>query len=111
MKKVSLKSFLAVHSLAAAVIVIYILLPFGCPIKYFLHFECPACGSTRAILSLLKGDIGGYFNYNPMALPLLFVALFGLHKNLFGLSSRTERLIIIPCAIAVFSVYIMRILF
>lgn len=108
MKRVSLKRFAAVHSLAAAVIVIYALLPIGCPINCFLHFECPACGSTRAIFSLLKGDISGYFNYNPMALPLLFTVLFGLHKHLFGLSARTERLIITPCAVAVFAAYILR---
>ena len=90
---------------------LYIILPIGCPIKYFLHFDCPACGSTRAIISLLRGDIRAYFTYNPVALPLLAVVLFALHKGLFNLSRRTEMLILIPSAVYVFIAYIFRIIF
>ena len=111
MKKITLRKFLAVHIPAAAVIALYIILPIGCPIKYFLHFDCPACGSTRAIISLLRGDIHSYFAYNPVALPLLAVVLFALHKGLFNLSRRTEMLILIPSAIYVFIVYIFRKIF
>lgn len=111
MKKITLRKFLAVHIPAAVVIVLYIILPIGCPIKYFLHFDCPACGSTRAIISLLRGDIRAYFTYNPVALPLLAVVLFALHKGLFNLSRRTEMLILIPSAVCVFIVYIYRIIF
>ena len=111
MTKISLKKFLAVHIPAAAVIALYIILPIGCPIKYFLHFDCPACGSTRAIISLLRGDIHSYFAYNPTALPLLAVVLFALHKRLFNLSRRTEMLIIVPVSVCVFIVYIFRMFF
>lgn len=111
MKKITLRKFLAVHIPAAVVIVLYIILPIGCPIKYFLHFDCPACGSTRAIISLLRGDIHSYFTYNPASLPLLAVVLFALHKRLFSLKRRTEMLILIPSAIYVFIVYIFRIIF
>ncbi len=111
MKKITLRKFLAVHIPAAVVIVLYIILPIGCPIKYFLHFDCPACGSTRAIISLLRGDIHSYFTYNPMALPLLFAVLFALHRKLFNLSRRTEMLIIISIAVCVFIAYIFRIIF
>lgn len=52
MRKISLRRFLAVHTAAAAVVAAYIFLPFGCPIKYFLHINCPACGSTRALVAL-----------------------------------------------------------
>lgn len=111
MKKITLRKFLAVHIPAAVVIVLYIILPIGCPIKYFLHFDCPACGSTRAIISLLRGDIRAYFTYNPVALPLLAVVLFALHKGLFNLNRRTEMLILIPSAVYVFIAYIFRIIF
>ena len=111
MKKITLRKFLAVHIPAAVVIVLYIILPIGCPIKYFLHFDCPACGSTRAIISLLRGDIRAYFTYNPVALPLLAVVLFALHKGLFNLKRRTEMLILIPSAVYVFIAYIFRIIF
>ena len=106
MKKITLRKFLAVHIPVAVVIVLYIILPIGCPIKYFLHFDCPACGSTRAIISLLRGDIRAYFTYNPVALPL-----FALHRKLFNLSRRTEMLIIISIAVCVFIAYIFRIIF
>ena len=111
MKKITLRKFLAVHIPAAVVIVLYIILPIGCPINYFLHIDCPACGSTRAIISLLRGDIRAYFTYNPVALPLLAVVLFALHKGLFNLSRRTEMIILIPSAVCVFIVYIYRIIF
>ena len=111
MKKITLRKFLAVHIPAAVVIVLYIILPIGCPIKYFLHIDCPACGSTRAIISLLRGDIRAYFTYNPVALPLLAVVLFALHKGLFNLNRRTEMLIIISIAVCVFIAYIFRIIF
>ena len=111
MKKVSFRRFLVVHIPAAAIIAVYVISPIGCPIKYFLHFDCPACGSTRAILSLLRGDIHSYLAYNPIALPLLFVVLFALHKGLFNLKRRTEMLIIIPVAVCVFIVYIFRMIF
>ena len=111
MKKITLRKFLAVHIPAAVVIVLYIILPIGCPIKYFLHFDCPACGSTRAIISLLRGDIRAYFTYNPVALPLLAVVLFALHKGLFNLNRRTEMLIIISIAVCVCIAYIFRIIF
>lgn len=111
MKKIPLRKFLAVHIPAAAITAVYAISPIGCPIKYFLHFDCPACGSTRAILSLLRGDIYSYFSYNPMALPLLFVILFALHRGLFNLKRRTEMLIIIPVTVCVFIVYIFRMIF
>lgn len=111
MRKISLRRFLAVHTAAAAVVAAYILLPFGCPIKYFLHIDCPACGSTRALVALLRGDTASYFFYNPIALPLLLIVLFALHKELFGLSRRTEALILIPSAAVVIVVYIFRLIF
>lgn len=111
MRKISLRRFLAVHTAAAAVVAAYIFLPFGCPIKYFLHINCPACGSTRALVALLKGDTASYFFYNPIALPLLLIVLFALHKELFGLSRRTEALILIPSAAVVLVVYIFRLIF
>ena len=111
MKKITLRKFLTIHSPAAVIIALYVILPIGCPIKYFLHIDCPACGSTRAIISLLRGDIRAYFTYNPVALPLLAVVLFALHRKLFNLSRRTEMLIIISIAVCVFIAYIFRIIF
>lgn len=46
-----------------------------CPFKYVLHFDCPGCGMTRAILCLFRLDFAAAFHYHPMvfALPVLFL--------------------------------------
>ena len=54
--KISVKRFLGIHLSVVAAVVIYLLLPIKCPVKYFLHFDCPTCGMTRAMFSLFKGD-------------------------------------------------------
>ena len=53
-----------------------------CPILYFLHVPCPACGTTRAMLALLRGDLHAYLHYNVMAAPLcLAVVLLLLSRQ------------------------------
>ncbi|WP_124068065.1 DUF2752 domain-containing protein [Clostridium sp. E02] len=42
-----------------------------CPFQGVLGIPCPACGSTRAIILLTKGDLVGSLNMNPMALLFL----------------------------------------
>tara|TARA_B110000503_G_C7078306_1_gene383962 strand:- start:517 stop:903 length:387 start_codon:yes stop_codon:yes gene_type:complete len=36
-----------------------------CLIKYHLNIPCPSCGSTRSIISMLKGDFNGALKKNP----------------------------------------------
>ena len=48
-----------------------------CPIKAVMGMECPTCGTTRAMISLLSLDFKGYLYYNPMAVFLISaLALF-----------------------------------
>jgi hypothetical protein len=37
-----------------------------CVFAHVLHVPCPACGSTRAVLALLSGDLHGVLHYNPL---------------------------------------------
>lgn len=37
-----------------------------CPIKFLTGVSCAGCGTTRAWLSLLKGDIQNAFYYHPL---------------------------------------------
>jgi hypothetical protein len=45
------------------------LLPaYHCPFATFLGVSCPMCGTTRAWLNFIHGDIRGAFVYNPLFL-------------------------------------------
>lgn len=109
--KVSVKRFLRIHLAVLAAIVIYLLLPIKCPVKYFLHFDCPTCGMTRAMFSLFRGDFTSYMSFNPMALPFLLVLLFGLHARLFPINKKIKNVVIIIGAVSVVFVYILRTFF
>ena len=54
-----------------------------CPIKAIIGINCPTCGMTRAILSLLHGNFDMYFKYNPFALPCAISAFLLIHKRAF----------------------------
>lgn len=41
-----------------------------CPYRVFVGFDCPTCGTTRAVRSLLIGDIRSAFNFNPISIIL-----------------------------------------
>jgi hypothetical protein len=38
-----------------------------CLFKYLTHLPCPTCGSTRAVLAILHGQIIKGFAFNPLA--------------------------------------------
>lgn len=46
--------------------------PIFCPFEALTGVPCPGCGMTRAILSLVAGDIGGAAAYNPFCFFLVF---------------------------------------
>jgi hypothetical protein len=49
----------------------------GCLFKQCYGIPCPSCGSTRAVLRLLQGDVAGSLQLNPLGLilALLLVTL------------------------------------
>ncbi|MGB4774965.1 MAG: DUF2752 domain-containing protein [Daejeonella sp.] len=44
-----------------------------CIIKHVTHIPCPSCGSTRSLVSLLKGNFLDALYWNPIGLILLVV--------------------------------------
>lgn len=54
-----------------------------CPSKLITGFDCPGCGSQRAVHSLLNGDFAGMMRYNALLLPaLLMIGCIGAAKLL-----------------------------
>ena len=49
-----------------------------CPIKHMTGVPCPTCGMTRAMLALMRLDIKGYIEYNPMAFFMFFGGIFAM---------------------------------
>ena len=39
-----------------------------CPLKRLLGVPCPTCGTTRAVVLLLRGDVCGAFALQPLAM-------------------------------------------
>ena len=46
-----------------------------CLFKRLTTIPCPSCGSTRSVLSILKGDFAGAFMWNPIGFILIFFLL------------------------------------
>ena len=46
-----------------------------CLVKNVTGFPCPSCGSTRAMVALWNGDLGGVIRFNPIGLLLAVVLL------------------------------------
>ncbi|MBF0360570.1 MAG: DUF2752 domain-containing protein [Oligoflexia bacterium] len=51
-------------------------IPDLCLFHLLTHLQCPGCGMTRAILSIINGDISQAFYYNPFFILLFIYGLF-----------------------------------
>lgn len=84
-----------------------------CPTKKYLDIECPGCGGTRMVLSILQGDIYQAFRYNPfimITLPIIFV--IAIHQMFWfiirGTFSPWLDKILVVYAVALFAFGILR---
>ena len=67
---------------------------YKCPLDFLFGIPCPLCGMTRALLSVLKGDIAGAFYYHPLwpvavlaaiAYILYFFEFIRISKKIFNI--------------------------
>jgi hypothetical protein len=87
----SLRRFAWVAYVAAAGVA---LARYGCPVARFFHTPCPGCGTTRAGLALLRGDVHAALALQPIA-PAVFALVGALLVRALWLSARdgtTSRL-------------------
>ena len=86
------KHLLALHakyiSALLIVFIVYILVDIGCPIYKCLGIRCPTCGVTRALHSLLLGDLEHYFSLNPFAILLVIAVIIGIHLSVMPIKLR-----------------------
>ncbi|MBQ9239344.1 MAG: DUF2752 domain-containing protein [Treponema sp.] len=71
-----------------------------CIIRELFHFPCPTCGVTRALLSLMKGDVQKYLYYNAAAVPLLIATIL----MVLGTKKRITICTIISCTILIINI-------
>lgn len=84
----SFKGEITVLLLCAATVAVFKAFGINCLVRRITGLPCPACGMTRAVFALLRGDFLGYAASNAMALPVaaafcgeLFIKAFGKHKK------------------------------
>lgn len=68
-----------------------------CWIKLLTGYDCPGCGSARALHSLLHGHLAEAWAFNPalfFAIPLIALTLAAEHPRL----TRLRRLLLTPAA-------------
>lgn len=54
-----------------------------CGFARIFHTPCPGCGSTRAMIALLSGDLHSFLRYNPFA-PFMTAILVALAVQAFA---------------------------
>lgn len=55
-----------------------------CPTKFFLHIDCPGCGSCRMLYALLHGNIRAALHYNAVGLAGVAILGYGYARWTWG---------------------------
>ena len=53
-----------------------------CPFKLITGYDCPGCGSQRAVHALLHGDVAQAFHFNPLFVIAIPYVIIGLIFNI-----------------------------
>lgn len=81
-----------------------------CPIRALSGYPCPACGMSRALISLFFLDFSGYAYYNLMAIPVVLGVLVAIHfGRKKGMRVFTEVYLVIVAIINI-AYYVVRLL-
>lgn len=102
------------HVIVLSVVAVYYIimnaLDITCPIRALSGYPCPACGMSRAIISLFFLDLSGYAYYNVMAVPVVLGILVAIHFGKKKEMRTFTEVYLIAVAIINIAYYIMRLL-
>lgn len=102
------------HVVVLSVVVVYYIiinaLDITCPIRALSGYPCPACGMSRAIISLFFLDLSGYAYYNIMAVPVVLGVLMAIHFGKRKEMRTFTEVYLIAVAIINIAYYVVRLL-
>ena len=83
MKHLFLKIRQNLHIILLFALIAVFYLSFGCPVRLLTGISCPGCGMTRAVLALLRLDIGLAIEMHPLVFLLpVAAAVYLLRKRI-----------------------------
>ena len=98
-KAIALTILMVIVALFAAIYFLYdpssgdIFFP-KCPFFMLTGYQCPGCGSQRAIHSLLHGNVAEAIRYNALVVPALALIIIYMCDQFFGSpDSRLRRFV------------------
>ncbi len=65
-----------------------------CLVKHATNIPCPSCGSTRAIISLTKGDVVEALSINPMGFIVAIIMLLAPLWIITDIANRSNSLFV-----------------
>ena len=72
-----------------------------CPVKRYLHFDCPGCGMQRSFVALLQGNWMESLKLHPVTIPLLLFLIYGLLHVIFKFKNGNQVVIYIYIAVTI----------
>ncbi|WP_425353929.1 DUF2752 domain-containing protein [Anaerofustis butyriciformans] len=114
MKKKNIKKYILILTVIALYAFIINITKINCPIRYILGLPCPFCGTTRALISFLNGNIKQAFYYHPLfilSIPFLILLITSNEKYFFKMNRKTRTCILSFIAILYIAIYIIRMIF
>ena len=64
-----------------------------CAFKQYLHVDCPGCGTQRAFIALLDGNLVASLSYNASLIPFILLCCFTLSHIVFNFKNGARNIL------------------